>query len=53
MKSLAVTYAEYLAREATSEVKHEFLRGDVWAMAGGTPSHARLCAALSRVIGPG
>lgn len=53
MKDPVVTYAEYLAREATSEVKHEFLRGDVWAMAGGTPSHARLCAALSRVIGLG
>ena len=51
MKYPVVTYAEYLAREATSEVKHEFLRGDVWAMAGGTPSHARLCASLSRVIG--
>lgn len=35
-----MTYAEYLAAEAKSEVKHEFLRGEVWAMAGGTPSHA-------------
>lgn len=37
-----MTYAEYLAFEAQSEVKHEFLRGEVWAMAGGTPSHARM-----------
>lgn len=35
-----MSYAEYLAAEARSEVKHEFLRGEVWAMAGGTPSHA-------------
>jgi Uma2 family endonuclease len=41
-----MTYAEYLAAEARSEVRHEFLNGDVWAMAGGTPDHAALAAAL-------
>ena len=41
-----MTYPESLAREATNEVRHEYLRGDVWAMAGGTPTHARLCASL-------
>lgn len=46
MKNPMVTYAEYLARERTSGVKHEYLRGDVWAMAGGTPTHARLSMAL-------
>ena len=51
MKNPVITYAEYLAQEAKSETKHEFLRGDVWAMAGGTPRHARLCAAVSFVIG--
>lgn len=25
-------------------VKHEFLDGRIWAMAGGTPEHARVCA---------
>ena len=50
VKNPVVTYADYLAREATSEVRHEFLRGDVWAMAGGTPTHARLCASVSGVI---
>ena len=34
MKNPVVTYAEYLAREAVSDVRHEFLRGDAWAMAG-------------------
>ena len=29
-----MTYADYLAREQASDVKHEYLRGDVWAMAG-------------------
>jgi Uma2 family endonuclease len=48
-----MTYAEYVAREATSEVKHEFVRGNVlglggnvFAMAGGTPEHAALAAAM-------
>jgi len=41
-----MSYAEYLAAEATSEVRHEFLNGEVWAMAGGTPEHAALAAAV-------
>jgi hypothetical protein len=32
-----MTYAEYVAAEASSETKHEWLRGEVFAMAGGTP----------------
>jgi Uma2 family endonuclease len=39
------TYAEYLALEASSNVKHEFLGGQIYAMAGGTPEHAALAAA--------
>lgn len=35
------TYADYLAFEATSNVKHEFLDGQIYGMAGGTPQHAR------------
>jgi Uma2 family endonuclease len=41
-----MTYAEYLAAEAASEVRHEYLNGEVWAMAGGTPEHSALAAAL-------
>jgi Uma2 family endonuclease len=41
-----MTYAEYLAAEAVSEVRHEYLNGEVWAMAGGTPEHAALALAL-------
>lgn len=51
MKNPVMTYAEYLSRERTSAAKHEYLRGDVWAMAGGTPTHARLSAAMARVLG--
>ena len=39
-----LTYSEYLAAERLSEVRHEYLRGEVWAMAGGTPEHGRLAA---------
>ena len=49
--SASLTYAEYLAREQRSDTKHEFLRGEAWAMAGGTPEHGRLAAALIRALG--
>lgn len=39
-----MTYAAYLELERTSNEKHEFLRGEVWAMAGGTPQHSLLAA---------
>ena len=42
MRQSAMTYAQYLALEEPSLVKHEYLHGEVWAMAGGTPSHARI-----------
>lgn len=41
-----MTYDAYLAAEAIADVKHEYLRGEVFAMAGGTPTHARLAAAV-------
>ena len=41
-----MTYEEYLAAEAISDVRHEFLNGDVSAMAGGTPEHSALAAAV-------
>jgi len=44
------TYAEYLAYEADSELKHEFDDGEILGMAGGSRRHnalaARLVAAL-------
>ncbi len=44
------SYAEYLAKERESEEKHEFLDGEISAMAGGTPEHARLCASVAGVL---
>lgn len=40
------TYAEYLAFEETSNVRHEYLDGHIYAMAGGTPEHAALQMAV-------
>ena len=44
------TYAEYLALERSSNVKHEYLAGQIYAMAGGTPTHAALAAAMVGLI---
>src|SRR5580693_2061022 len=43
---LDYTYAEYLGFEASSNVKHEFLDGQIYAMAGGTAEHAALASAV-------
>jgi Uma2 family endonuclease len=46
-----MTYAEYLAAEAVAEVRHEFLNGEVWAMAGGTPEHGALAVSMTLALG--
>ena len=39
-----MTYAEYCAAEREATIKHEFLRGEVFAMVGGTLEHGRIGA---------
>lgn len=46
-----MTYEAYLEAERASATKHEYLRGEVYAMAGGTPTHARLAMAMSLALG--
>ncbi len=41
------TEAEYWALEETSPVKHEFINGIPYAMAGGTFNHTRICTNLA------
>jgi Uma2 family endonuclease len=41
-RKLSYTFADYVALEAKSAVKHELVNGQVFAMAGGTPEHGRL-----------
>lgn len=43
-----MTYAEYIALEERSGgQRHEYLRGEIYAMSGGTPEHAALEAAMA------
>jgi Uma2 family endonuclease len=44
------SFAEYLALEEISAVKHEFLDGHVWAMAGGSPDHAAIAVNISSLL---
>lgn len=44
-------YADYLALEQVSNIKHEYLGGHIYAMAGGSPEHAALTAAVARHLG--
>ena len=41
---------EYLILEQMSNVRHEYLDGHIYAMAGGTPEHAGLCANLITLL---
>ncbi len=45
-EKLKTTYAEYLSLEQSSNVRHEFVGGFAYAMAGGEPEHARLALAV-------
>jgi Uma2 family endonuclease len=44
-------YRSYLLLEEDSVVKHEFLDGEVWAMAGGSPEHAAITMRVGRLLG--
>ncbi len=44
------TYREYVVLERFANVKHEYLDGEIYAMAGGTPEHAALAAAVSGAL---
>ena len=45
------TYPEYIALEEESSVRHEYLDGEIYAMAGGSPDHAALAAAIIALLG--
>lgn len=49
----SMSYLDYVALLARSgDQKYEFLRGEAFAMAGGTPEHARLAARVIAQLGP-
>jgi Uma2 family endonuclease len=45
------TVEDYLALERASEERHEYLDGDIYAMAGESPEHGAICMNLSVIIG--
>lgn len=45
------TYADYVALELQSPTKHEFLDGEIYAMAGGSEDHSALAAEVLRALG--
>ena len=45
------TYADYTALEEHSSTKHEFLDGEIYAMAGGSEEHSALAAEVLRLLG--
>lgn len=45
------TYADYVALELQSPTKHEYLDGEIYAMAGGTEEHSALSAQVLRMLG--
>ncbi len=42
---LGMSYPEYLVAEDQARERHDFIRGEVFAMSGGTPEHSLLAAA--------
>jgi len=45
-----MSYPEYLAFEDASDTKHEYLDGEVFAMAGGTIAHGALAMAVGTAL---
>lgn len=44
------SFDEYVDLEEMARVKHEYLAGQVWAMSGGSPAHARVSANLTALL---
>ncbi|HKO52244.1 MAG TPA: Uma2 family endonuclease [Polyangiaceae bacterium] len=45
------TYIDYVALEESSSTKHEYLSGEIYAMAGGSEEHSALAAEVLRALG--
>lgn len=50
-RCLHYSYAEYLDALSMSELKLEYLNGEIFAMAGGTPEHGMLAARVIQLLG--
>jgi len=47
-----VTVAEFLRHEEESTIRHEYFRGEVYAMSGGTGRHSRIAANIIAALLP-
>jgi len=45
-----IAFDEYVRMEAMSPIRHEWLDGEVWAMAGGTPDHAAIAVNVTTLL---
>jgi len=45
------SFEEYLELEEIAGVRHEYFDGEIYAMAGGTPEHAAMAAAVTTIFG--
>lgn len=44
------TFEEYLELERSSEIRHEFYHGELFAMSGGTKKHNRIVRNIARLV---
>jgi Uma2 family endonuclease len=51
-RGLRYTYEQYVALEEESSIRHEYLGGEIYAMAGGSPDHAALAATIISLLRP-
>jgi len=51
VKQQFISEAEYLAGEKIADIKHEYIDGDVFAMAGASASHNRISLNVARKFG--
>lgn len=49
-RKLNLSYEDYLALERETDLRHEFLNGEAWAMAGGTPRHSGVMTNLTAIV---
>ncbi len=47
---LFVSPEEYLRREREAEERHEYDKGRIYAMAGESPNHSRICVNVTRDV---
>ena len=51
VRRLHHTIAQYVSLEEESSIRHEYLDGEIYALAGGSPDHAALAAMVIRLLG--